>query len=185
MTRDEIDVAALHAGIKQVAIVDLDFAATDGLRVVDGAPWRIEADLRGLPVWYADAVREPAVRFVSRAEIPAPGSSLTMAREAALLSYPYCCVIAFHRRRRLFHLLNARAIARQADGDRESMMRLARADIVLAPRGAREQRWLRLATWTSFAAGTSIAMCPDCDARDDSAARRVAQRYCALAGLAT
>jgi hypothetical protein len=110
---------------------------------------------------------------------------MTAAHEAALLSYPYCCVTAFHRRRRLYHLLNAHAIARQAEGERDSMIRLVRADIVLAPRGPREARWLRLATWTSFAPLTSIAMCRHCDATEASAARRVAQRYCALAAQST
>ncbi len=186
MTQDELDVAALRAGRKQVAIVAPDFADTDGLQVIDGAPWRVADDERGLPSWYVVATQAVApMRYLSRSAIPTPGSTVTMAYEAALLGYPYCCVLAFHRRRRLYHLLNARAILRQAAGDEESMIRLASADVVIAPRGLREQRWLQLATWTSFAPMTSIAMCPMCDATEASSARRVAQRYCTLAAQST
>ena len=198
--QEALDVLAVAAGLKPLALLGvgdpdgsvanaLSGAATQaGLTVTSMAPWRVDAGLRGLPSWYRDnvSVRDDAavIAAVSQpggAPLPAGGSEISVGEGAAALGYPKCCVREFHRKRRLFHIFSLRAISRQAGGDSEAMRRLARAQVMLAPRSAAERRALALATRTVFAPATSLAMCWVCENAADSAAMRLSAGYRALA----
>jgi hypothetical protein len=192
--QDALDVLAVAAGWKPVAIVGCGFEAPDfladvrkaaraaGLETSEGSLWRETGEARGLPSWYTDSLAaifaEVGVLFVSKRSLDdVPGRLLTAAQEAELLGYPACCVVEYHRRRRLYHLLAIRAIRRQAAGDVTQMRRLADSQVMLTPRSPRERRQLARALRAVFLPYASVAICEICQAEEGSPARKLSERY--------
>ena len=75
-------------------------------------------------------------------------------------------------------------IKRQANGDRDLLQRLARAQVMLAPKSEIDSKLLMRATRAVFAPLTSIAMCAACEAGTDSPARLISADFARLAEAA-
>jgi hypothetical protein len=192
--QDALDVLAVAAGWKPVAIVGCGYDASGfveavraaarpvGLEVAEGRLWREIGEARGLPPWYADSlaamITGVRVLFVGSQSLQdIPGRHLTPLEEAALLGYPTCCVVEYHRRRRLYHLLAIRAIRRQAGWDVERMRQLANSQVMLTPRSQRERRQFARAMRSVFLPYASVAICEICEAEPNSPARKLSERY--------
>ncbi len=200
--QDALDVVAVAAGIKPFAVAGWGFdstafrvaiaaaAARAGLAAFDGLPWIGESGNSGRR-WYDEALREDLaatqILFVGPPGTEAAlrrlaGSRLGLREEARVLGYPLCCVMEFHRRQRLFHLITRRMIGRQAQGDETLKRRLARARAMLTPKTETELKLLLRAARMIFAPFTSIVMCPACEAESGSAARILSARFESLSG---
>jgi hypothetical protein len=194
VAQDALDVLAVAAGWKPVAIVGCGYDASGfgeavraaarpaGLEVAEGKLWREIGEARGLPPWYADSlaamIAGVRVLFVGNQSLQdIPGCLLTATEEAALLGYPTCCVVEYHRRRRLYHLLAIRAIRRQAEGDVERMRQLADSQVMLTPRSQRERRQFARALRGIFLPYASVAICEICETEPNSPARKLGERY--------
>jgi hypothetical protein len=196
--QDALDTLATAAGLKPMTIAGVGYDAPDFLARLDDAArgaglatrigplWASAAEPE--VVWYREALQVAAnaapVFFVARERAPINetiGRRLDAAEQAAALGYPLCCAREHHRQQRLLHLISLRMIARQAGNDEAQMRRLAEAQVVLTPRSATEARRLAVATSTTFAPFTSIAMCSTCAADPASPARQISARFGELA----
>lgn len=196
--QDGLDVLAVAAGLKPMAVIGCGYDAPDlliavndaavlgGLIAQRGRPWTSAAAV-GV-AWFAEARQRSAnpVLYVTKREATGQATRLAgqyvdLATEAELLGYPACCVRQFNRQQKLLHLITIRMIARQAEHDETRMRRLVAAQVVPAPRSATEARRLACATRAEFAPHTSIAMCRICAADPGSPAHRISARFRALA----
>jgi hypothetical protein len=198
--QDGLDFLAVVAGLKRVCLIGRGFAdekfsallrrlaASAGLPEHIGAGWDPQGDL---PAWYlaASTARRARQEYfyicadeATRREVAALAikDRVTAAAEAALLSFPLCCVEEHHRR----SLAIENLYAAWAGADIERAQRVIAAG--LEPRPPHQAAWSRLAALAAIvpAAYTSVNMCSACAASEDGPAAQMSRRYRALA-LAT
>jgi len=198
--QDGLDFLALLAGLKRTCLIGRGFAdnefssflsglaATAGLPTHMGAGWE---PMGVLPVWYLEASARRRARQdllyicadeAAREEVAAlcGKGRVTAAEEAALLSYPLCCVEAHHRRTLEIEKLHIE----WAGEDIERAARLIAAGLEPRPQAAADWARLEALVATTHAACTSVAMCAACIADHDGAAARMSRRYRDLARAA-
>jgi hypothetical protein len=192
--QEGLDLLALLAGLKRVCLLGRGRRVSDAVRrvaamaalpIVEGVAWDPVGDL---PRWYRDATARHRAKHpvtylcadeTTRAEVAAlcAKGRVSADEEAALLSYPVCCVAQHHRRALLWESM---IVALAAD-DIPRMARMIEAGI--EPRPATHDDWQRYRALIAIAPApyTSVNMCEACAADEESPAQAMSRRYRALA----
>ena len=200
--QDSLDLLALAAGSKRVALIGCgyeagawlasiaDLARTEGFAVRRGGmPWLLPEEFAGLPAWYQEPVRdgwasaemltlcrpEEAARFAGATALVTP------AEEAGLLAYPPCCVQDHHQRRRLYHDLMVELVAARCDCE-EGRRRFVQSEAMPPLRDDADRRRLTEALSRAALPYAGFVPCPACEeAGPQSAAAEIDVAMRALA----
>jgi len=195
-----LDVIAVGAGCKPVAVVGYHAAHTDriaaigeaarghGLATMACTAWTTRGELDDVPAWFAETVADTRKRTHLLAISLLPdrmhalhgdrAATLAPFTETALLGYPTCCTGYHATWRAAVHRRVAEEIMAAAGGNERRARRMASANWAPTPRpGSAFAELLARPT----AAGTSIIMCPECENVPMSAARRISATHAGLA----
>lgn len=194
--QDSLDLLALFAGLKSVALIGCgyetgawlaaiaDLAAGEGFAVRRGGmPWLVREEFAGLPEWYREPVRqaweaadlltvswpEEAARFAAAPIL------ITGEEEAELLGYPACCVRDHHARRRIYHELMIELIAARCDS-LEARRRFVESETMPPLRGEADRRRLQQAVGGEALALAGFVPCPCCERQGSESAAGLLER---------
>jgi len=194
--QEALDFLAVIAGMKPVYVLGrppldeawdaavLGAARALRLHIVEAPYWQAADTLAGFPAWFRESVQDKLADmtaiYISKSPIVAPRS---FAEEARLLGFPECCVAAHYEREQAFNAAWLEDLRIAAHGDEAEMRRLLEDDEGLDFDDLPEETLARYAAAADFepAPFTSINMCADCRAKQDSPAREIGARYAALA----
>lgn len=202
--QESLDFLAMAAGLKPVYLLGRGFGRPEwieGVRAIarelkldaiEGALWDAAPPGNAFPDWYRDHTKAELARqtahYITRSAAVADelrrieaGAPPTVAIEARLLGFPECCVAAHYRRALGFHRLRLAMLGRAAGGDAESMARLLRDGVQIAPANSDERAALDAATSLIPCPFTSLNMCESCADGAHSPAAALALSYAELA----
>jgi hypothetical protein len=200
--QEALDYLAMLSGLKPVYVLGRGFddpawirgireiSVDLGLYVLDGLPLRPPEREGPLPVWFREYIRsrEPrrVVSYVARLEKVAAEMLLLSqsgeaeeADEARLLGYPECCVRFHHDALRRIAEAEYAIALRDCGGDPERLRARLREGVSIQARSEEEARALE-PDWV-MAPFTSVFLCADCQASDQSPGRRLSGRMERLA----
>ena len=201
--QETLDFLAMVAGIKPVFMTGrgfydalwiksvIELANAMGLDVEIGPMWNALAGREGLPEWFVrfaiEAHRSEAV-FISKEAATAQavhaavtGNPVSIADEAALLSYPACCVRAEYQRNECLDRAFFMMLSRAAGEDQQRIRFLIDDHVRLAAETPAEIAMLNAASAVNMAPFTSINMCGACASNRQSPARKIAAEHEQLA----
>ena len=202
--QEALDFLAMLAGLKPVYLLGRGhndptwiegvrkIATAQKLHVVEGPYWDAAAGTEGLPAWFVDHVRgafaQRTAWYVCRSRAAAEeiralceAGTPTVEQEARLLGFPVCCVADHYARNRAYQGVWLDILRRKADGNEDAMRRLLAEGAALDPDSGDERDRLEAAMAVTPCPFTSFNMCADCAAGDDTPAKKLSQRYAALA----
>jgi len=106
---------------------------------------------------------------------------VTMEEESRLLGYPLCCVRDHYRRSEQMETAFYMMIKRTAQGNVDEMKRIVTEDVAVTAATAEEIALLQDGQTFHPAPFTSFHMCSECFSKDGSPAKKLSERYEALA----